>query len=187
MMKTDRERAGLRGPVRTCMDLHGDGAEPNYGAEYALDGRLLLSHTRTSPSSRAETVYSYDDAGRLTTVVGDHYRDEIQYDEQGGKTRVRTVPPRPERQGIATGVDAIIEVMEEGRKLVGGGTITTRYNQNHQPIESLVRDAQGELLVQIIHEYDTEGCLVRDSSVQESFELPELMIPRNAGLNCDKH
>jgi YD repeat-containing protein len=176
-MKTDRERAGLRGPVRTCMELHGDGAEPNCGDEYALDGRLLLSHTRASPGSRVETIYSYDDAGRLTTVVGPHYRDQIQYDEQGRKTRVRTVPPRPERQRIATSVDVIIEVMEEGRQLVGGGTITTCYNQNDQPLESLVRDAQGEVLARIVHEYDAEGRLVRDSLVQESFELPELMIP----------
>jgi hypothetical protein len=176
-MKTDRELAGLRGPVRTCMDFNGDGAEPNYGAEYALDGRLLLSHTRASPGSRVETVYSYDDAGRLTSVVGAHYRDEIQYDERGRKTKVRTIPPRPERQRTATAVDVVFEVMEEDGQLVGGGTITTRYNQDDQPIESLVRDAQGEVLARIVHEYDAEGHLIRDFLVRESFELPDSTIP----------
>jgi len=177
-MKTDRERAGLRGAVRTCLDLHGDGAEPDYGAEYALDGRLLLSHTRGSPSSRVETVYSYDDAGRLTSVVGTHYRDDIQYDEQGRKTKVRTVPPRPEHKNYATSVDVMFEVIEDGGGLTGGGTITTRYNQNDEAIESLVRDAQGEPLTRIIHKYDAEGRLVRDSLVREGLELTELMIPK---------
>jgi YD repeat-containing protein len=127
-MKTDREGAGLRGPVRTCIDLHGDGAEPNNGAEYTLDGKLLLSHTRASAGSRVETVYSYDDAGRLTSVIGDHYRDEIQYDAEGRKIKVRQVLPRPERGNCATGVGVMFELMEEDGGLIGGGTIATRYN-----------------------------------------------------------
>jgi hypothetical protein len=176
-MKTDREQAGLRGPVRTCIDLQGDGAEPNYGAEYTLDGKLLLSRTRGSPGSRVETVYSYDDAGRLTSVVGAHYCDEIQYDAEGRKSKVRTVFPRPERQNCATGVGVMFELMEEDGGLIGGGTITTRYNENGQPMESLVSDAQGELLARIVHEYDAEGHLIRDYLVRESFELPGSMIP----------
>ena len=66
---SDREKAGLRGPVKTCVDFNGDEGEPMFGAEYALDGRLLLEHTRSSPGSRTETVYSYDDAARLASVT----------------------------------------------------------------------------------------------------------------------
>jgi len=175
-MKTDRERDGLRGPVRTCIDFYGAGAEPNYGAEYAIDGSLLLSHRRGSPGSRVETICSYDDAGRLTAVVDAHYRDEIQYDADGRKKKVRTVLPRPERENTASGVDFIFEAIERDGGLIGGGTITTRYDQNDQPIESLVRDAQGELLTRIIHEYDTEGRPVRDSLVRESFEWRDSMV-----------
>jgi len=117
---SDREQAGLRGPVRTCMDFNGDEAEPRSGAEYALDGRVRLWwYARSSPGSRAETVYSYDDAGRLTGVVGDHYHDEIQYDDQDRKTKVRTVRPRPERENMATGVDFIFEMMEEDGGHIG--------------------------------------------------------------------
>jgi len=175
---SDREQAGLRGPVRTCMDFNGDETEPMFGAEYSLDGKLLLRHTRASPGSRVETVYSYDDVGRLTSVVGAHYRDEIQYDEQGRKTKVRTVPPRPEHKNYATNVGVMFEVIEDDGGLTGGGTITTRYNQNDEAIESLVRDAQGEPLTRIMHEYDAEGRLVRDSLVREGLELTELMIPK---------
>jgi len=178
-VKTDRGRAGLRGPVRTCMDLHGDGAEPRYGVEFTSDGKLLLRHTRDSSGSRVDTVYSYDDAERLISVVGDHYRDEIQYDAEGRKTKVRTVPPRPERQNYATGVGVMFEVIEDDGGLTGGGTITTRYNENDEAIESLVRDAQGEPLTRIIHEYDAEGRLVRDFLVREGFESSKsMMIPK---------
>jgi hypothetical protein len=180
MMKTDREQAGLRGPVRTYMDFNGDETEPMFGAEYSLDGRLLLRwHRRGSPGSRAETVYSYDDKGRMVSVTNPDdvkYRDEIQYDDQGRKTKVRTVLPRLEHKHFAIDVSGIFELTEEGVGLIGGGTITTHYNPNDQPIESLVRDAQGELLTRIVHEYNAEGRLIRDSLVQESFEWRDSMI-----------
>jgi hypothetical protein len=161
------------------MDFHGDEAEAMFGAEYSLDGRLLLRwHRRGSPGSRAETVVcSYDHTGRLTSVTyPDHeaFRDEIQYDDQGRKTKVRTVPPNPER--FAIDISGIFELTEAMGGLTGGGTITTRYNQNDQPTESLVRDAQGELLTRIVHEYDAEGRLVRDSLERESVEWRDSMI-----------
>jgi len=175
---SDREQGGLRGPVKTCMDFDGDKAEPMRGAEHTLDGRLLLQwHTHGSAGSRAETVYSYDDTGRLTSVTyPDHEkcRDEIQYDDQARKTKVRTVPPKPER--FAIDISGIFELTETMGGLTGGGTITTRYNQNDQPTESLVRDAQGELLTRIVHEYDAEGRLVRDSLERESVEWRDSMI-----------
>jgi hypothetical protein len=38
---SDRERAGLRGPVKTCIDFRGNEAESMSETEYAADGRLL--------------------------------------------------------------------------------------------------------------------------------------------------
>ena len=45
---SDRERAGLRGPVKTCSDFMGDDAESMSETEYAADGRLLVWRGRTS-------------------------------------------------------------------------------------------------------------------------------------------
>jgi hypothetical protein len=176
---SDRERAGLHGLVKTCSDFMGDEAESMCDAEYSTDGRLLVWRGRISDGSRAERVYSYNGTGALIGVAGGGADGtaKFHYDEHGRKTLVRTVPPRPDRQGSALGVGAMFEVTEEDGWLVGGGTVTTHYNENDQPLKTLVRGAHGELLTRIDHTYDAQGRLVGDTLVRESFEFPEFMIP----------
>jgi hypothetical protein len=174
---SDRERAGLHGPVKTRSDLMGDDTESMSETEYAADGRLLVWRGRTfvgSVGSRVkEWVCSYDRMGRLISITsgGADVTDEFHYDEQGKKTRVRTVPPKPGHERVTMSVEGMFEVTEEGYCLNGGGSVTTRYNDDDQPIESLVRDADGELLVQIVHNY-ADGRLVSETLIQEAFELP---------------
>jgi YD repeat-containing protein len=169
---SDREQAGLRGPVKTCNDFMGDDVESRSETEYAADGRLLVWRGRTF-TGRVERVYSYDAIGRLIGVTGGNadVTDEFYYDEQGKKTRVRTVPPRPGHEGVSIGVSIMFEVAEEGDSLNSGGSVTTRYNDDDQPIESLVRDAQGELLTKIVRYY-ANGRLVNETLVREAFERP---------------
>ena len=169
---SDRERAGLRGSVKTCSVFSGDEAESMHDAEYGTDGRLLVSRY-ISRGSRVEQVYSYDGMGRLIGVTGGgaNGTDEFQYDGQGKKTRVRTVPPRPD-QNSAWGVGIMFEATEEGHCLKYGGSVTTRYNDDDQPIESLVQDVHGELLVRIIHNY-ANGRLIGETLVREAFGLPD--------------
>lgn len=176
---SDRERAGLRGPVRTCTDFHGDETESMGEAEYALDGRVLVWRGRISGGSRVERIYSYNEAGRLIGITGGGAdgTDEFRFDEQGRRTRIRTVPPRPDRQTVGTGIEIMFETTEEGDCLIGGGTVTTRYNDNDQPLESLVRDAHGELLTRIGHSYDANGRLAHETLVREGFEFPDSMVP----------
>jgi hypothetical protein len=57
-----------------------------------------------------------------------------------------------------------LEVAEAGGSLSRGGTVTTRYNENDQPIESLVRNSGGELLTKINHNY-TNGRLISETLV----------------------
>jgi hypothetical protein len=168
---SDREKAGLRGPVKTCSAFTADKVESMYDAEYDTDGRLLVWRNDVSNGSRVDQVYSYDGMGRLIGITGGaDGTDEFHYDEQGKKTRVRTIPPRPEQQGMATGVDVMFELTEEGYGLNRGGSVTTRYNDDDQPIESLVRDAQRELLTKIVHNY-ADGRLINETLVKEAFEL----------------
>jgi hypothetical protein len=176
---SDRERIGLRGPVKICSDFNGDEAESMCDAEYSADGMLLVWRGRISDGSRAERVYSYDGTGKLIGVTGGGVdgTDEIRYDELGRKTVIRTVPPRPDRRSVATGVGAMFEITEQDGALMGGGTVTTRYNENDQPLETLVRDAHGELLTRIDHDYDLQGRLVHETLVRDSIEFPEFMIP----------
>jgi hypothetical protein len=180
---SDRERAGLRGPVKTCSDFTGNDAQSVSEAEYSADGRLLVWRGRIFPSgSRAERVYSYDRMGKLIGITGGgaDRTDEFHYDEEGKKIRVRTVPPRPGQHSfmvtgareISMGEMIMFEAAEEGYCLNGGGSITTRYNDDDQPIESVVRDAHGELLAQIAHYY-TNGRLISETLVWENLEVPE--------------
>lgn len=168
--KSDRERAGLRGPVRTCAQFSGHEVEPMCESEYAMDGRLLVWRGRVCGGARVERIYSYDETGRLIGVAGADGTDAFHFDEHGRKTVVRTVPPRPERQRAATSITILFEATEEGDCLIGGGTITTHYNQDDQPAEVLVRDANGKLLTRIVHEYDADGRLVRETMARENLE-----------------
>jgi YD repeat-containing protein len=122
---SDRERAGLRGPVKTCIDFMEDVEAESMCAEYGTDGRLLVCRY-ISNGSRVEQVYSYDGMGRLIGVTdgGADGTDEFHYDEQGKKTRVRTVPPRPDRQNSAWEVTGLFEATEEGFCLNYGGPHT---------------------------------------------------------------
>jgi hypothetical protein len=86
---SDRERLGLRGPVKTCSDFFGDDAEPMRDVEYAADGRLLVWRDNLL-TGKVERVYSYDGTGKLISVTssGADVTEEFHYDEQGKKTRV---------------------------------------------------------------------------------------------------
>jgi hypothetical protein len=173
---SDRERNGLRGPVKTCSDFIGDETESISEREYAADGRLMVWRGRTFDGS-VEQVYSYDGTGKLISItsVGEDATEEFHYDQQGKKTGVRTVPPRPAQEGMATSatsVEIMLETTEEGEGLNGGGSVTTRYNDDDQPIESLVRDAHGELMTKIVHNYEN-GLLVSETLTREALDLPK--------------
>jgi hypothetical protein len=65
---TDREKAGLRGPAKLCVE------ETTYNTgkslrttEYSLDGRLLMTHASNPDGSEWVTTQSYDVEGRLLT------------------------------------------------------------------------------------------------------------------------
>jgi hypothetical protein len=169
--QSDRERIGLRGPVKTYSDFFGDDAEPMSHAEYSADGRLLVWRGRLV-NGEVEQVYAYDATGKLIsgTHSGSGVTDEFHCDEQGKKTRVRTVPPRSPDRGAGLSGPFVFENAEEGDCLTGGGSVTTRYNDEDQPIESLVRDSHGELLGRIDHNY-TDGRLVGETLVWVSLEL----------------
>jgi antitoxin component YwqK of YwqJK toxin-antitoxin module len=119
---TEREKAGLRGPVKTCVeetsyptgkslttteyDLDGrlletrisnpDGSEWVTTKTYDADGRLVKASSGKSGEPATESLYTYDERGRLkeiTSAEGKGNRTSYRYEQQGRKTEVKTFAP----------------------------------------------------------------------------------------------
>ncbi|HEX2665566.1 MAG TPA: RHS repeat domain-containing protein [Candidatus Acidoferrum sp.] len=116
---TDRAKAGLRGPVKTCVEetsyptgkflttteygLDGtllttrisnpDGSEWVTTKTYDADGRLVKASSGKSGEPATESLYTYDERGRLkeiTNADGKGNRTSYRYDEPGRETEIRT-------------------------------------------------------------------------------------------------
>jgi YD repeat-containing protein len=81
--ESDREKAGLRGTVKTCVEEINfpavtlpDGTKiperwDAHATDYDVDGRLLANRGPNSDGSEWITAQSYDADGRLTKMVSD--------------------------------------------------------------------------------------------------------------------
>jgi YD repeat-containing protein len=195
---SDRERDGLRGPVRISLEEVGsDFGKTRTTNEYDLDGRLLASkstysggseweNTRTydaagrllrtsnkSDGSSSVQIYSYDERGRLlSTADSNGSRTDFHYDSEGRKTEKQTIPPRPgEMKETAVGLGAVAGAMEGGYGLYDGGTVTKRYDDHDLPIESKVLDSEGNLVSRVIRSYDSKGRLTAERMIPENWEI----------------
>lgn len=121
---SDREKAGLRGPVRYVEEtILPDGSKYSTTTEYGPDGKLLATRTSQPDGSEwvttqtydadgrltktisgnasepdTETLYAYDEAGRLLSITEASKdrgsKTEFHYDEQGRKTAVQNFDAR---------------------------------------------------------------------------------------------
>ena len=116
---SDRQKAGLRGPARTCIEEYNlpDGGKYSTASEYCPDGRLLTTRVGNPDGSEwlttytyhadgrlakvvsgkpgepgSQTVYAYNEAGRLLAITkngGVGGRTDFHYNEQGRKTSIQ--------------------------------------------------------------------------------------------------
>ena len=116
---TDREKAGLRGPVKTCVEEniypthkysvaseytidgklltsrtnHGDVSEWLTANTYDADGRLLKTTTVKSGEPATESLYTYDEVGRLLSITNKPHaggRTDFRHDAEGRKIATQT-------------------------------------------------------------------------------------------------
>jgi len=120
---SDREKAALRGPARTCVEENSlpDGNKYSTASEYSPDGRLLATRMHNPDGSEwltartydaggrlakivsgkpgepgSETVYAYNEGGKLLAITnngGQGGRTDFHYDEQGRKTSIQYFDP----------------------------------------------------------------------------------------------
>jgi hypothetical protein len=113
---SDREKAGLRGPVKTCVEETTgppDSAKYSTTTEYSPDGRLLTTRNTNSDGSESIRTQTYDVDGRLTKTmwgkVGEPGDESLySYDKTG---RPLTITSYPEKSGR---ID--FQYDEQGRK-----------------------------------------------------------------------
>jgi YD repeat-containing protein len=164
---SDRERAELRGPVKTIVDDFST-------TVFDRDGKILEWRGNTS-HGRSERTYSYDENGKLIRITGSDgdQVDEFRYDKQGRMTRIRHVPARPERGASAFGISVWFDAISEGETLTDGGTVETTHNERGQPVEMRIVDDEGMLLFRIVHIYDANGRLGEERLISENPPLPK--------------
>jgi len=195
---SDREKAGLRGPVKTCLEetIYPTGKYMNT-MEYGTDGRVLTIRTTQEDGSEwvstnlydtnghlvktvsgklgelgTEMRYDYDVTGRLLTTTNSSEtgnRTSFHYDEQGRKTTIQRFDPKTlERAQNTASALSPWDTAESGIGIPIGGHITTIYDGNDQPTEAQIRDAEDHLVTRIVRTYDTNGRLVEEEPIQEN-------------------
>lgn len=154
-----------------------DGSEVVTTHSYDENGRLIRISTSNRGVTSAEQTYSYDDAGRLAKIASggpDPSSVVFQYDNQGRKTKIQTFDAKPLPPGAA------VDFQWEDSDLFSisvppGGTLTTLYNEDDQPVEAQTRDAQGRLIGRIVRTIDANG---RPTSDKVITEAPDLALPQ---------
>jgi hypothetical protein len=152
-----REWAGLRGPVKTC-------SEEGINTDYSPDGNIL--GYRQGGILDVDVTEFYDKQRKKNAVERVSARpdvtDQFHYDKQGRKMRVRTTSQTLGFPLVAG--SRMFEFVFITGSFSAGGTVTTRYNENDQPIEILIRNENGELQTKINYNY-ANGRLISETLV----------------------
>jgi YD repeat-containing protein len=197
---SDRQKAGLRGPAITCIEEYNlpDGKKYWTATEYSPDGTLLTTRTRDPDGSEwlttrtyhadgrlakvvsgklgepgSETVYAYNEAGRLLAISnngGEGGRTDFHYDEQGHKTSIQNFDPKvlERAQNSMFSGSPWDAAVGSGIGVPLGGNLATIYDENDQPTEAQIRDATGRLVSRFVRKYDANGRLVEEDPVEEN-------------------
>jgi hypothetical protein len=194
---SDREKAGLRGPVKNVEDKI-VGKYPTE-TEYSPDGRFLALRTPTSDGSQLiktwiydtddrlakitcgkmgepadnESLYTYDETGRLL-AISNHPRKggrmDIQYDLQGRKTTIQTFDFEALRRAknvIMTGC-RVGGAVNFSFGVPVRGKIIGIYNDPQQQTESQIRDAEDRVVGRVVCSYDANGRMIEGKRIQEN-------------------
>lgn len=178
---SDREKARLRGPVKTCVEetILPDGSKYLTTTEYSPDGRLLTERTTNSDGSEWVRTQTYDGDGRLTKTISGRanepgteslYTYEVHYDEQGGKTMIQSFDPatlQRAQSSMYSGSpwDAAVGA---GIGVPVGGKIITIYDENDQPTEAQIRDVKEHIVSRFVRTYDANGRTIEEKQIQEN-------------------
>jgi YD repeat-containing protein len=151
-----------------------DGSEWVTSYNYRPDGRLLKTiNGNGAAKESSETIYSYDEEGRLVEVKsGGKIHTRYRYDDKGNKTALETFDPQPLLENAAYA--PFWEGTEMGFAPAPGGSVTTLYNEQGTATGAQFHDAEGNLIGHIVRKFDTEG---RVTAEQQAADAPQVNLP----------
>ena len=153
---------------------------------YNPAGQLIKVTSGKDDESATETVYHYDEQGRLQSVTNSRQLDNpiaFRYDANGRKRRIAIVQPAAHPPGtgaVSMSADAFFENPERAPNLPDGGTAITLYDANDRPTEVQLHDPAGTLVRRAVRVYDDHGNVTEE---RHTLDDPLNMIPAKEQSN----
>lgn len=181
--KTEYDEEGRVAAIRMPQTSRGHGLEgPVWVTRYTYSpaGLLLKVTSENDGGTTTETVYRYDDQGRLQSITDSQKPDNpivFRYDENGRKTKLAISRPEDYPAGLGAvsySTEALFKVASRAQIIPGGGIAMTIYDEQDRPVEIQVRNTKGELLHRLVRKYDNQGNILEE---KETMDDPLAMIP----------
>jgi YD repeat-containing protein len=161
-LETDYDEEGH---LLARLDRNSDGSMWTVRNTYDASGRLIKTTSGKEGGPSDATHYAYDEQGRLTSITTNGAPPvTFHYDEQGRKTKVQTSRAEDYRTNVAS-AGSPFAAADIPPNLAGGGTATTKYDENDRPTEVEVRNAQGELVSRAVRVYDNQGNVKEEKQI----------------------
>jgi hypothetical protein len=170
---SDRETAGLRGPVKVCVEesVHSPESKSSTTSEYGPNGMLLTIRYDDAGPERVFT-YAYDGEKRSLSITNNQNSDrtDFRYDEQGRMTKILSFDPKTiERNRNAATAASAWDAVLDGMGVPMGGTVAVLHDESGRPVEAQVRGANGDVVSRVVRSYNAEG---RASEERPTWENP---------------
>jgi YD repeat-containing protein len=147
---------------------------------YAYDStsRLLKKTTKSSASPDVEIKYNYDEEGRIISITGDPLgTSTFEYDDSGRRTRRGSAPSESVIPAGTAYMFPVPEYEDSYLLIPASGHVTISFNEQDQPVEWRISDANGNLLNRLIRAYDESG---RVAGIRYTIENPLFSLPAEA-------
>jgi len=138
---------------------------------YDSDGRLAKITSGGSDDAATETLYVYDDAGRILSITNtaDRDRTDFRYDERGRKAAIKRFHPKTLEQLRNSGhTCSAWDAALIGFGVPMGGTVTTIYDEKDRPVELQTTDADGCPVSRIVRTYNASGLVSEEKPIWEN-------------------
>ncbi len=151
---TDRENAGLRGPVSTNIeeDVLPGGSKQVTTTKYSPEGKLLTPKT--------EFTSVPEPGGHVT----------VRY-ENGIKTTIQTFDSKAHTAKLSHFYGEPLSPWDsaaQGGGVPEGGNVTTLYDQNDQAAELQIRGADGTIILRFVRTYNANGRVTEEKMIWEN-------------------